>query len=360
MKTKQLLVASFAMVVAISACKKDDPQAEAPATPTPSAYESGVFVTNEGPFSNGTGTISYFNKTNSTTSNDIFQSKNGYPLGSIVQSMSIYNSKGYIVVNNAGKVEIVDAGTFASAGVISNLNNPRYFLGVNSTTGYVSEWGADGMTGAIKVVNLSTNTVTSTIATGKGAENMLKVGNKVYVACGGGFGNDSVVTVIDALTNAVTGTIDVGANPKSLQLDANGKIWVLCAGQWDVNYSMLEKTGSLVRINSTTDSVELSLPLASMYSQPFNLVINAAKTSLYYTFDSKVYTQSVTASTLNTTAVISRFFYGLGIDPATDYIYGADAGNFSSNGNVLRYNVSGAVIDSFAVGIGPGGFCFKN
>lgn len=359
MKTKQLLVVSFAMTMAISACKKDDPQAETPATPTPSAYESGVFVTNEGPFSNGSGTISYFDKTNSTVSNDIFQSKNGYPLGSIVQSMAIYNSKGYIVVNNAGKVEIVDAGTFASVGVVSGLNSPRCFLGVNSTTGYVSEWGADGMTGAVKVVNLSTNTVTSTIATGKGAENMLKVGNKVYVACGGGFGNDSVITVIDALTNTVTGTIEVGENPKSLQVDANGKIWVLCAGKFALDFS-LEKPGSLVRIDPTADSVELSLPLTSTYSQPFHLVINAAKTSLYYTFDSKVYTQSANSSTLNTTAVISRNFYSLGIDVANDYIYGGNAGNFSANGNVLRYNASGTVIDSFAVGIIPGGFCFKN
>lgn len=359
MKTKQLVVATFAVLVSLSACKKDEPQPQTP-TPTPSAFESGVFITNEGPYGNGTGTISYFNKTNSTVSNDIFESKNSYPLGNIVQSMSIYNSKGYIVVNNAGKVEIVDANTFASAGVISGLNSPRYFLGVNSTTGYVSEWGADGMTGAVKVINLSSNTVTSTIATGKGAENMLKVGDKVYVACSGGFGNDSVVTVIDALTNAVTGTINVGANPKSLQVDVNGKLWILCAGQWDVNYTMLEKTGSLVRINPATDAVELTLPLLSQYSQPFNLVINAAKTSLYYTFASEVYTQSVNASTLNTTPVISRNFYALGIDPATDYIYGGDAGNFSANGNVLRYSVSGTVIDSFAVGIAPNGFCFKN
>jgi YVTN family beta-propeller protein len=358
MKTKHLLVASFAITVAISACKKDEPQPETP-TPTTSAYESGVFVTNEGPFSNGSGTISYFDKTNSTVSNDIFQSKNGYPLGSIVQSMAIYNSKGYIVVNNAGKVEIVDAGTFASVGVVSGLNSPRCFLGVNSTTGYVSEWGADNMTGAVKVVNLSTNTVTSTIATGKGAENMLKVGNKVYVACGGGFGNDSVVTVIDALTNMVTGTIDVGANPKSLQVDANGKIWVLCAGKFALDFS-LEQSGSLVRINPTDNSIELDFPLTSTYSQPFHLVINAAKTSLYYTFDSKVYTQSVNSSTLNTTAVISRNFYSLGIDAANDYIYGGNAGNFSANGNVLRYNASGTVVDSFAVGIIPGGFCFKN
>ncbi|MGB3948706.1 MAG: DUF5074 domain-containing protein [Bacteroidia bacterium] len=359
MKIKHLLVATFAIAIGFSACKKDEPKPETP-SPTPSAYESGVFVTNEGPYGNGTGTISFFDKTNSTTSNDIFQSKNGYPLGNIVQSMSIYNNKGYIVVNNAGKVETVDAATFASAGVISGLNSPRYFLGVNSTTGYVSEWGANGMTGAVKVVNLSTNTVTSTIATGKGAENMLKVGNKVYVACGGGLDNDSIVNVIDAQTNMVIDTIVVGANPKSMQLDANGKIWVLCAGQWDINYTMLEKTGSLVRINPTNDNVDLSLPLVSAYSQPFNLVINAAKTSLYYTFDGKVFTQSVNANVLNTTAVINRNFYSLGMDAANDYIYGGNAGNFSSNGNVIRYTAAGAVVDSFAVGIIPGGFCFKN
>lgn len=357
MKTKQLLVGTLALVIAISACKKNDPK-PGETTPTATTYDNGVFITNEGPFGSGTGTISYYSRSNSSVTNDLFQTKNGYALGNVVQSMEIYNGKGYIVVNNAGKVEIVDASTFASTGVISGLASPRHFLGIDANKGFISDWGSSG-TGQVKVVDLNTKSVTATIAVGKGAEEMAMVGTNVYVACSGGFDNDSVVSVINTATNLVTATITVGPNPKSIKVDANGKIWVLCTGQWDNNFTTLVKPGKLVRIEPSTNTVDLAFNFSSTSSQPFNLVANSAKTTMYYTYDSKVYGQSITATTLNTSSIIDRNFYGLGVDPTNNYFYCADAGNFSSAGKVIRYNNSGALVDSFAVGIIPGTFCFK-
>ena len=318
---------ALAIAIALTSCKKDDPKTAAP-TPAGTTFDNGVFITNEGPYGSGTGTVSFYDRSSSSISEDIFQSKNSYPLGNIVQSMELFNGKGYIVVNNSGKVEIVDGSTFASIGEITGLANPRYFLGIDNNKAYVSQWGAGG-TGAIKVIDLTTKSVTATITTGNGTEEMLKVGSKVYAACSGGFDNDSVVTVIDAATNTVITSITVGANPKCIKADANGKIWVLCSGQYAPYPSTtLVKNGTLVRINPSTNTVDLSLPFASNTSQPYNLVINNAKTSLYYCYDGKVYSQLYSASTLNTTAIINRNFYGLGIDPTNDYFYASDAGNF--------------------------------
>lgn len=359
MKTKQLLLSAFVATIAITACKKDNPEPEPTPTPAETGYSNGVFITNEGPFGTGTGTVSFYDRSAGTVSNDIFETKNAYPLGNLVQSLEVFNGKAYIVVNNAGKVEIADAGTFASSGVINGLNSPRYFLGIDSNTGYITEWGTGGVNGAVKVVDLSSQTVTSTIPTGKGAETLLKKGNKVYVACSGGYDNDSVVTVIDATTNSVIHNIVVGANPKSIKEDANGKLWVLCSGQYDMTYTTLEKKGKLVRINADVDTVELSLEFSSTTSQPFNLVSNSSKTTLYYNYNGQVYSHNATATALNSTGIISRNFYSLGIDPTNDYFYGADAGNFSSDGKVLRYTSAGAVVDSFTVGIIPGNFYFK-
>jgi YVTN family beta-propeller protein len=359
MKKKQFLFNALAVAIAITSCKKDKPETPVP-TPAGGAYDNGVFITNEGPYGTGTGTVSFYNRSNSSITNDIFQTKNSYPLGNIVQSMEIFNGKGYLVVNNAGKVEIVNGSTFESNGVISGLENPRYFLGVDNNKGYVSEWGAGGIAGAVKVIDLTTKGVTAVINTGKGAEGMVKVGNAVYVACSGGYDKDSVVTVINATTNAVITNINVGANPKNIKVDANGKIWVLCSGEYAPYPSTsLVKTGKLIRIDASTNTVDLSLPFSSTTSQPYNLVINNAKTLLYYSYDGKVYSQSYTDVTLNTTPTISRNFYGFGIDPTNDYFYGSDAGNFSSNGKVIRYNTSAVAVDSFTVGIIPGNFCFK-
>jgi len=358
--TQLFFLSTFVIAFTFSSCKKDDPDPEPTVGTTPAtSFDNGIFVTNEGPFGTGTGTISFYSRSSGSVSNDIFEAKNGFPLGNIVQSMEIFNGRAYVIVNNSGKVEVADGISFASAGTITGFTYPRYFLGINATKGYVSEWGPGGIVGAIKVVNLSTKTITGTISTGKGAEGMVLAGTKVYIACSGGYDNDSVVTVINSITNAAITNINVGANPKSIKMDASGKIWVLCSGQWDPTYTFLIKTGKLVRIDTATNAVDLSMPFASSSSQPSNLVINNAKTSLYYSYSGGVYAQSSSSSSLSGTALINRSFYGFGIDPTNDYFYGSDAVDFSSNGKVIRYNSSAAVVDSFPVGVIPGNFFFK-
>lgn len=358
-KTKKWLTISLAaFVITISGCKKDTPQPSNNTTTT-GAYDAGIFVTCEGPFGSGTGTVNFYNRSTGAVSNDIFQTANSIPLGNIVQSMSIYNGKGYIVVNNASKMEVVNASDFKSTASITGLNQPRYFLGIDNSKGYVTEWGSTGTNGAVRVINLTNNTISSTISTGSGAENMVKVNNSVYVACKGGYSNDSVVTVINSSTDAVSTNINVGPNPSGIQVDANGKIWVLCGGEWNSSFTTLVKTGKLVRINPSTNTVEQTFTFTSATSSPSNLAINGAKNKLYYTYQGNVYTQDISASSLSSTGFISRSFYGLGVDPTNDYVYGADAGNFSSNGYVIRFNTAGAKVDSFQVGIIPGGFFFK-
>lgn len=360
MKTKNIFYLSVtALTLTFTSCKKDNPKSDPTIPPTSSGYDNGVFIINQGAYTGGTGTISYYNRSTGSISNDIFYAKNNFPLGNIAQSMELYNGKGYIVVNNAGKIEVVDGSSFASSGTITGLTYPRFFLGIDNSKAYVTEWGASGVAGAVKVINLSNNTVSSTITTGKGAETMVKSGNFVYVACSGGFDTDSVVTVINSTTNAVVTNINVGANPKYIKADNNGKIWVLCYGQWDAAFSYLIKTGSLVRIDVATNMVDLTLPFSSVYSQPSNLVINSAKSTLYYCYNSQVYSQSTTSASLDATMLINRNFYGLGIDPTNNYFFGADAGDYTSDGWVLRYTPTGTVVDSVKVGIIPGDFFFK-
>src|SRR5690606_36133260 len=120
--------------------------------------------------------------------------------GNIVQSMNVLNTSGYIVVNNANKIEVVEAGTFKSVGTITGLNAPRYILQVNDQKAYITEWG-NGSEGNIRILNLTNNSIEGTINLNrKGAEKMLKHGDYVYVTCQGGYDKDSVVTVIDANT----------------------------------------------------------------------------------------------------------------------------------------------------------------
>jgi YVTN family beta-propeller protein len=269
------------------------------------------------------------------------------------------------VVNNANKVEVVNSNDFTSVAVISGLALPRYFLGISNQKAYVSQWGADGLTGSVQVVDLNTNTVTKSIPTGQGPERMLLVNGNAYIICGGGFGSDSRITVINSNTDEVVTNITVGDRPNSIQLDANNKLWVSCGGKkaYKSDYSIdpaRSTAGSLVRINPSGNAVELTIPFTDITRSPGEMTINKAKNTLFYIYAGKVYRQEVSSNTLNSTPVINRSFYELGIDPADDVLYAADAGDYTSSGKVIRYNSSNVnAIDSLQVGIIPGGFAFR-
>ncbi len=350
------LISIIAGVSILSACEKKSDKEEAPV----GQYKEGVFIVNEGPFGSGTGTVSHYNRATRVLTNDIFQRVNFFPLGNIVQSVNIFDEKGYIVVNNSNKIEVVEDGTFKIMGTITGLTQPRNILQIDNNKAYVTEWSDNGANGTVKVVSTAFNAVVKTINIGrKGPEKMYKKGNYVYVTCKGGLDNDSMVTVINSITDAVVKHIDAGPNPDGIVEDLSGKLWVLCTGQYKNDYSSLEKTGRLVKINPNNNTVETSYPFSSIYSQPSGLSINKGKTRLYYNYDGKICTQDIYASSLQTNAIVNRSFYSLSIDPVTNIIYAGDAGNFSSNGKVIRYNASGSKIDSLNVGIIPGSFFFK-
>ncbi len=355
------LAAILVLSTSISSCKKDsieDPNPTPVDEPTPAAtYDNGVFITCEGAFVGGTGTLSFYNRGTGATSNDIFKTVNGVVLGNLVQSMEIYNGKGYIVVNNADKIEVVNSSTIASDGKISGLSSPRYFIGIDANKGYVSQWGASGANKGVRVINLATKSLGALIPTTASPEKMAKAGNFVYVASSG-FENDSVITIINSSTDAVVKTLTVGINPNSVTLDKNGKIWVLCGGKSD---SLGVVAAKLVRINTSTNTVEASFTFPNTSDRPQNLTCNKAKDYLYYlgTYSGEINSFSITASSVISSSIINRGFYSFAIDPTDDIIYASSPGNFVGNGYILRYNSVATFIDSFQVGIIPGGFCFK-
>jgi YVTN family beta-propeller protein len=359
-KTKLFLTA-ISLALAFQSCKKDDPN-PTPVEDTPAAttYTNGVFITCEGPFVSGTGTVSFYNRGTNSVSNDIFNKVNSAVLGNTVQSMELFNSKAYIVVNNANKIEVVNSTTMQSTGKITGLASPRYFVGIDANKGYVSQWGNATNNPGVQVVNLATNTVVSLIATGVGPDKMLKSGNFLYVVNSGGFGNDSTVSVINCTTDAVVATLPVGHNPNSIREDKNGKIWVLCGGIPDYVNPSNGTQGKLVKINPASMTIEASFTFTSHSEHPSNLAINKLKDKLFFleNFSSgSLFAFDINAATLPTSSIVSRNFYSIGIDPNTDQIF-TSVTNYS-NGWILRYSSNYAFIDSFEVGIIPGNYCFN-
>lgn len=336
------LVVLFASTF-FSSCKKNDEE-EADVT-------ADIFITCEGPFGAGTGTISKYNVTSKAVQNDAFKTVNGFDLGNTVQSVSVFNDRAYIVVNNANKIEVTTASTLSTVGQITGLNDPRNFLGISDDKGYVTEWG-NGQ-GQVMVINLQTLMVIDSIPCDSGAENMIRKGDYVYVTNSGGFGNSNKVTVINPSTDEVVTSITVGANPTGIVTDADGKIWVLCNG----TFGNLD--GSLVRISTTNNVVDRTIPTQLDYYQA-RLTTNKEKNKLFFSVGDKTFAHSISATTFNNSPWVTRGFYSIATDLNNNILYCADPKDYVSNGWILRYDLTtNAVLDSFETGVIPGNFYFN-
>jgi len=281
--------------------------------------------------------------------------------------MNIINDKAYIVVNNSAKIEVASVDSMHSVATIAGgfFQSPRFILQVDENKAYVSDWGG-GFGGAIVVIDLDSNIQTGYIYNGASPEGMVIVGGKVFTTDGGfGWsGSSPRVSVINTTTNEIESTIDVGDIPRSIQVDANGDVWVLCEGaaNYDPTWSYIESHthAQLIKINGVTAQIEETFVFADSTQHPSNLVINDAGTTLYFSnggWTKAVYAFDISATELPTTALINKSFYGLGC--SNGYIYGTDVVDYVQSGWSFRYSTDGIVVDSVQVGIIPTGYCFN-
>jgi len=343
-----LLGAAFASFLA--SCSKDDNN-----TPTAAGTGQYAFVINEGNFSNGTGSVSRVNKGNvKDIALDAFGSANGGAvLGSVVESMTVVDAKGYVVVNNSNKVEVVSLPDFKSIATIKGLNQPRFLTRsvANPNRAYVTEWlggpyPAPYTAGRISLIDLSSNQVTGTVPVGTNPERMALTGGNLYVANSG----SSFLTVISDATGAATGTIALPTPASNVVVDKNGTLWILCGSDYASKPATLEKF-----IPATSTQQVFPLPTVGSGG---GLRISPDGQQLYYSYNGAEYRMSITDTSLPTTPLIRRDFYGFDIDPSTGILYGTDAFNYSSAGRLVRYQPNGTKLDSVDVQVSPNGVVF--
>ncbi|MBP7184032.1 MAG: hypothetical protein KBA06_00870 [Saprospiraceae bacterium] len=347
-----LFIIFFALIT-FGSCRKDDD----PNVSGENPYKSGVFITNEGTFGAGSGTVSFYNRTQDSLQQDIFSNVNsGLFLGNVVQSMSVIDSLAYIVINNGAAVKVVNANTFVYKTEISELEQPRFISSVGNNRAYVSQWGSDGLTGSIAVIDLTNNSILTKIDVPAGPEQVLKVGNYVYVPCSGGYGLENKVVKINITTNTIEKTIAVGSYPNSIVQDAQGDIWVLCGSVFDV-----ASGASLVKISNDVVVATLDV-LDTTLGAAHHLCTNAAKNALFYltgTTVRRVDNINGLNPSFSDVIVSNKSYYTFGVDPVDNRLFLGNAGNFTSIGTVDIYSTTGVLSKSLNSGIIPGNFYFR-
>jgi hypothetical protein len=350
--TFSMLFALGALLI-ISSCKKTDDN-------DPSGnWSNSVFIVNEGPFKNGTGTIMAYNRDTREISGELFEAANGRPLGNIVQSASVHEGKVYIVVNNANKVEVVDLKDFKSVATIEGLTLPRYFLGIDENIGLVSCWDS-----TVKVINLVDYTVSSSIQVGTGPDEMVEDNGLIFVINSGGFGNDSTISVFHYLGAPMETKITVGHHPSGIKKDKNGKIWVLCSGKgWNGFPAADDTPAKLVCIDPEDLEIIKEFTFPDNENHPDNLVIDQSGATLYYNHPQGIFAFPVSSVSLNVQPFIAseKMYYSLGFDYKESMIYATDPLDNVQRGYVFRFKATdGSPVDSFMAGIVPSGFWFND
>lgn len=353
MKKSNFILGSLFSLVLITSCS-DENSPILPEQPM-GDYENGYFVTNEGPFQTGSGSITFIGDDGAVVQN-VYSNVNSETLGNIVNSMHIADGIGYIVVNNSHKVVAVNRYSMEKIAEIQGfyIDNPRFFTAANGK-GYISNWGdpLDPEDDFVAVISLETFGLLNVIPVGEGPEKLLLQGQMLYVCLQGGFGTNNKVVVIDTNDNSVKASINVGDAPNSIATGSTGDVWVLCGGSpsWTGN----ETPGMLYHIEQ--GSYETSFKEFALEEHPS--LLSAEQNMLYYHLNGSVYQMGASDVDLPAQGIngISGFFYAMEV--RNGQLYVTDAGDYASEGTLQVYNTgSGALLETIDTGIVPGDVVF--
>lgn len=323
-----------------------------------SASGKGLFIVNEGNFNYGNATLSYYNPATKEVENEIFYRANAMRLGDVAQSMTIYDGKGWVVVNNSHVIFAINPDTFQEMGRIEGFTSPRYIHFISDEKAYVTQiWD-----NRIAIVNPKRYEITGyiecpemTMESGS-TEQMVRWGDYLFVNC---WSYQNRILKIDTRTDKVVAELKVGIQPTSIVLDRNGKLWTITDGGYEGSPYGYEAP-ALYRIDAETFSIEKEFRF-NRGDAPSEVQLNGSRDRLYWINDD-IWAMDCDAERQPTRpflAAAGTIYYGLTVCPSSGDVYIADAIDYQQPGKIYRYTQSGEKIDEFYAGVIPGAFCWK-
>ncbi len=363
----KLMLPLVSAMFILNACKKDYTTPETtvatPAAPVQLAPAKGEYILSEGGFGGNNTRLAYYTNSSSSVAGNFFVQQNPTipaGLGDVGNDMIIYGSKMYIVMNNSGRVTVVNASNAVFIANISFLSGgvnklPRYAAAARGKV-YVS-----ATNGTVSVIDTTSLSIVKTITVGANPEGIAASSDYLYVANSGGYNAvpDSTVSVVDLNTEAEIKKIKVGVNPYKVEVNSANFVYVSSYG----NFGSIP--ASVWVINGNANISGSNLGAAFQYSN-----VRIAKDIAYFYNNyggvgtAKVFntlTGAVVRNEFITDATLITSPYGINVDEQNGDVYIADAGNFSSAGTVTCFNNAGVKKFSFSVapGVNPNKILFN-
>ncbi|MBQ7550282.1 MAG: hypothetical protein IJT04_01980 [Bacteroidales bacterium] len=352
-QTFQLLfTALISLSLLFGACKKnEEPENETPVI----LHEEGIYVLCEGNYNANNSVISFYNSNTGVATTDIFLATNGRGLGDTGNDLQAYGSKLYCIVNNSESVEVMNLSDAKSIKQISLQGKSPRRIVFDKNFGYVSCFD-----GSVVKIDTATLEVVATAQAGRNPDGICVTNGKLYVANSGGldFPNyDHTVSVFDLSSFALIKTIEVVCNPFMLHSDDEGDVYLISLG----NYN--DVASAFQRISSQTDEVveTFDIPVTKFAVSGHTAYLYSSN---YFTGETSFMVMDLHTETITNEQFISDGTqittpYAIFVHPTTGEVYIADAGDYTTNGDVYCFTSNGRKKFSFEVGVCPSQLVYK-
>jgi YVTN family beta-propeller protein len=345
----RFMIFYFAISIALFSCNKSENDSAMKDYPS---YPHGVYVSNEGAYGNNNGSVSYYDTIANKTELNILDLVNGMEKQDVVQSFFITNNKGFILVNNAASLLVVNMNDFKVTNTIS-VHYPRYMTVVNNLA-YIT----NGIDNGVYIADLATNRVVDTLKTGAQPEHILASGSFIYVA-NGAWGLDSTISIIDCGINKVVNTITTGDGAVNLAKDKNGDIWVLCEGKtvYSSDWTQIigETDSKLVKLHNNTVVSSFVIGAIGDGFSPTVMTADEKGENIYVAEKAGVYKVSMDATSFPSQPVIPVSANGLAVNSANGDIYLCESLGYATNGKLHVYSKNFHEKATQITGIAPNG-----
>lgn len=337
---KKLMTILFA-VFSLLACDRDiiGPQ-EVDPKPKPVLKGRHIFVVDEGNFGSGNASVTAYNPSNEDVQYNVYSGFNDdVPLGDVFQDMQQYGGRYYLVLNNSGKVAVVDTTTWKSVGEIEGLTNPRY-ISFHKSRAFITELYAK----KIWIINLAQMKVEQEITMPESGFHTIEWNDNIWV------GSKQYLVRLNPETLEKDSTYTLRKNVERMVLDSKNRMWVLTT----------ESPAHLYRFNQN-GAIELDWTFGNN-EKPLYLDISSDGLELYFVMGMSVYSQDVDAQNLSPQKMFAfsgQNVYGFNVDPKTGDLYLADALDYNQPSDIYRYSTNGQLLDQFKTGVISNGFLFN-
>lgn len=349
------------LFVLTSSCKKDDVF-----IPADIKASKGFYIVNEGLFGQGNASLSFYDFDSNAVLNNLFEGINKRPLGDVFQSLTFHKGKGYLVINNSRKIEVVDSASMKSIETVSDFVSPRKILFYKDKA-YVT----DLYSNKISILDANTLAEKGSIDVDGSTEDIIESNGKILVAVNQSdeYTEDKLqgLLVINPDVDTLEHYVKLSEGAVDIEVDKLGNIWVHCTGHW----SDADATGKLYQIDGSDYTILQTFDYGRLayFSSP--LKVNQTGDAIFIALpgDPSSYTEfnifkmSIYATSLPTEVYFSganRYLYGYAFDESKKELVVLDALEGGQKGEVVRIDTeTKAELGTYEVGYLPSSIVFK-